>query len=63
MNIKESVIKMKTVSPVLAASPAEVRNEALIKISEALTAHAEEIFAANARDLAAADEKGVAPAR
>ena len=62
MNIKESVRKMKTVSPVLAASPAEVRNEALIKISEALTAHAEEIFAANARDLAAADEKGVATA-
>ena len=62
MNIRESVRNMKTVSPVLAASSAEVRNEALIKIAEALAAHAEEIFAANRKDLAAADEKGIAPA-
>ena len=62
MNIRESVRNMKTVSPVLAASSAKVRNEALIKIAEALAAHAEEIFAANRKDLAAADEKGIAPA-
>jgi glutamate-5-semialdehyde dehydrogenase len=53
---------MKTVSPVLAATPAGVRNAALIAVAEALKAHAEEIFAANRRDLAAADAAGVAPA-
>ncbi|MBR7015572.1 MAG: glutamate-5-semialdehyde dehydrogenase [Lachnospiraceae bacterium] len=62
MNIRESVRNMKTVSPVLAATPDKVRNEALLGIAEALAAHAEEIFAANRKDLAAADEKGIAPA-
>ena len=62
MGIKENVRNMKTVSPVLAATPAGVRNAALIAVAEALKAHAEEIFAANRRDLAAADAAGVAPA-
>jgi len=60
--IAEVARQMKLDSPVMAATPVEVRNAALAAIKEALLDHADEIFAANAADLAAADEAGVASA-
>ncbi len=59
MNIKEEARRMKLAAPALAASTNEARNAALEQIALALEAHREEIFAANAKDLAAADENGV----
>ena len=59
MNIKEEARRMKMAAPALAASTNEARNAALEQIALALEAHREEIFAANAQDLAAADENGV----
>ena len=60
--ISEVAAQMKLESPLMAATPVEVRNDALARVREALIAHKDEIFAANAADLAAADEAGVAPA-
>ncbi|MDD2979914.1 MAG: glutamate-5-semialdehyde dehydrogenase [Hespellia sp.] len=62
MNIKEETTKMKLAAPLLAASTNELRNQALQTIADTLREHADEIFAANAADLAAAQENGVAPA-
>ena len=59
MNIKEEARRMKLAAPALAASTNEARNAALEQIALALEAHREEVFAANAQDLAAADENGV----
>lgn len=61
MTIREQARRMRAVAPELAASPVEVRNDALARIATGLKEHAEEIFAANARDMAAAAESGVAP--
>ena len=52
---------MKLASPRLAATSLEERNQALSQIAEALKAGAEEIFAANAKDLEKAKADGVAP--
>ena len=60
--ISEVAAQMKLESPLMAATPVEVRNDALARVREALIAHKDEIFAANAADLAAAAETGVAPA-
>ena len=57
--IAEVAARMKLESPVMASMPVEVRNAALAGIREALLAHADEVFAANALDLAAAEESGV----
>ena len=62
MNIKEETRKMKLASPILAASSLEKRNHALALIRESLLASKEEIFAANHKDLALAEENGIAPA-
>lgn len=62
MNIIEVTKKMKTAAPTLAATPNTQRNQALLTIAETLRLHAAEIFAANAQDMAAADESGVAVA-
>ena len=61
-NIAQVAATMKLQSPVMAATSLEMRNDALARIREALLAHKEEIFAANAADLAAAEESGVAAA-
>ncbi len=58
--ISEVAAQMKLESPLMAATPVEVRNDALARIREALLANQEDIFAANAADLAAAEEAGVA---
>ena len=60
--ISQVAARMKLESPVMAATPVEVRNDALARIKDALLAHSDEIFAANAEDLAAAERDGVAPA-
>ena len=62
MNIKEETRKMKLASPLMAASSIETRNRALALICDSLVAHGQEIFEANHKDLALAEENGVAPA-
>lgn len=59
MNIHDETLKMKLVSPLLSASSLETRNKALALIRESLNAHKEEIFEANRKDLALAEETGV----
>ncbi len=59
MNIKEETRKMKLASPLLAASSIEKRNQALALIRESLQAHAQEIFEANHKDLALAEENHI----
>ncbi len=59
-NIAQVAATMKLESPVMAATSLEMRNDALAGIRDALLAHKEQIFAANAADLAAAEEAGVA---
>lgn len=59
MNIREEARKMKLAAPELAASSNTTRNAALEAIAVALEANRDAIFAANARDLAAADANGV----
>lgn len=61
-DIKAVARRMKLASPDMAATPVEVRDAALLRIREELLAHADEFFEANAADLAAAEEAGVAPA-
>lgn len=62
MSIREHVMKMKEASPAMASLPSEVRNAALRSVSEALSAHREEIFAANREDLKKAEETGISAA-
>ena len=59
MTIREIAGRMKQISPVMAASDQKVRNGALAAVRDALLAHKEEIFAANARDMEAAQQYGV----
>lgn len=58
--IAQIAANMKLESPVMAATSLEMRNDALARIREALLSNKEAIFAANAADLAAAEESGVA---
>ncbi len=60
--IAQVAARMKMESPIMAATTVEQRNEALARIKESLLAHADEVFAANALDLEAAERDGVAPA-
>lgn len=59
MNIHDETLKMKLASPLLSASSLETRNKALALIRESLNAHKEEIFEANRKDLALAEETGI----
>lgn len=60
--IAQVAARMKLESPVMAATSVEMRNDALARIKQALLKNAEQIFAANALDIVAAQESGVAPA-
>lgn len=62
MNMKTLTQDMKMKEPLLASSPVSKRNQALQNILDALPQHKEEIFQANAEDIAEAKENGVAPA-
>jgi len=59
LSAKDAAAKAKTDSRVLATLPIEVRNGALAKIAEALTAHGDEIVSANEKDLKAAEAAGL----
>ncbi|MDO4280744.1 MAG: glutamate-5-semialdehyde dehydrogenase [Peptococcaceae bacterium] len=61
MNMQEATRLMKNDAATLATSSNSQRNEALEAIALALAANQTSIFAANARDLAAADENDVSP--
>ncbi len=60
--INEIAARMKLESPVMAAASAELRNKALSMIKDALLSNKEEIFEANKKDLAAAEENHISPA-
>lgn len=62
MNIKEEAYLMKQEAPILASSTMETRNQALQAVMDALSSHAEEIFAANRKDLENAKADGVSEA-
>ncbi len=62
MGIKEQAKQMKLDAVKLAATTNEQRNAALAAAAVALKENQEAIFAANAQDLAAAEENGIAPA-
>ena len=62
MNIREEAVKMKLDAPKMAASPVFLRNAALEAVAASLLSHKDEIFAANEKDLAAADANGVTDA-
>lgn len=62
ISIREEARKMKLAAPKLAAAPVSRRNAALENMAAALEKHQVEIFQANALDLQAAMEEGVAPA-
>ncbi len=62
MSIAEETLRMKEISPVLAASSAEQRNAALKAIADKLCDNAAVIFAENEKDLNAAHEAGVSDA-
>ena len=59
MEIREEVKKVKLSAPLLAGMPEEKRNQALASVAEALMAHKDEIFAANAADMEQAKEEGI----
>ncbi|MDO4796729.1 MAG: glutamate-5-semialdehyde dehydrogenase [Coriobacteriales bacterium] len=60
--IAQTAAQMKLESPIMAATPVEMRNDALARIREALIAHKDEVFEANRQDLEAAECDGVASA-
>ena len=59
MTIKEKAAAMKLDSTLMASKSAETRNQALANIARALNANQEEIFRANAQDLAEAEENKI----
>ena len=60
--VSQIAAAMKLESPRMAATSVEMRNDALARVCDALLAHKDEVFAANAQDLASAEQAGVAPA-
>ncbi|MCR5640900.1 MAG: glutamate-5-semialdehyde dehydrogenase [Lachnospiraceae bacterium] len=62
MNIQQEAHQMKLVSPLMANTSNELRNQALTAIRKALVDHQTEIFAANQLDLSRAKEDGISDA-
>lgn len=60
MNMQEATSIMKADSYKMAALSEDTRNNILAHVKDALIAHKDEIFAANAKDMAAADGNGIA---
>ncbi|OFK22371.1 glutamate-5-semialdehyde dehydrogenase [Olsenella sp. HMSC062G07] len=60
--IRQRVQRMKLEGPQMAATSASQRNDALRRVKAALLARKDEIFAANAEDLVAAERQGMDPA-
>jgi glutamate-5-semialdehyde dehydrogenase len=59
MTIKEKAALMKLDSPLMASTPTDVRNNALLNISKALISNKKEIFLENERDLADATNNDI----
>ena len=62
MSMKDVAAQMKMASPKLAITTCEQRNNALLKVKEALLANKESIFEANHKDMEAAGANNIAPA-
>lgn len=62
MNLEKELLQMKSASPSMATSTLSMRNQTLLALADSLRSHAEEIFAANREDLAAAQEDHLSPA-
>ena len=62
MIVRDEVMKLHTVAPLVAATSNEKRCEALKNVAAKLQENAEKIFAENKKDLEKAAETGVAPA-
>jgi len=62
MNLEKELLQMKAASSLMAASTLSVRNQTLLALADSLRDHAEEIFAANREDLAAAQRDKLSPA-
>lgn len=62
MNLEKELLQMKSASPSMAASTLSMRNQTLLALADSLRSHAEEIFAANREDLAAAQRDKLSPA-
>ena len=62
MNLEKEFLQMKSASPSMAASTLSMRNQTLLALADSLRSHAEEIFAANREDLAAAQRDKLSPA-
>ena len=60
MNMQEAPSIMKADSYKMAALSEDTRNNILVHVKDALIAYKDEIFAANAKDMAAAEENGIA---
>ncbi|MGI6657470.1 MAG: glutamate-5-semialdehyde dehydrogenase [Desulfobulbus sp.] len=60
--VAELASRAKNAARTIAAMPAALKNTLLLEIGERLIARQPEIMAANARDLAAAEAKGISPA-
>ena len=62
MSMKDVAAQMKMASPKLAITTCEQRNNALLKVKDALLANKEAIFEANHKDMEAAGANNIAPA-
>lgn len=62
MSMKEVAAQMKMASPKLAVTTCEQRNNALLRVKEALLSNKEAIFEANHKDMDTAAENHIAPA-
>lgn len=60
--IRDTVQRMRIESPAMASTPLSQRDAALVRVKEALLSHQDDIFSANAKDLARAKRDGAAPA-
>ena len=59
MSIRDDVINMKKVAPVMAGSSIEIRNKALLLIKDSLKNNKDKIFEENKRDMDNATASGI----
>ena len=62
ISMKEVAAQMKMASPKLAITSCEQRNNALLRVKEALLGNKEAIFEANHKDMETAGANNIAPA-
>ena len=59
MSIRDDVINMKKVAPVMAGSSIDIRNKALLLIKDSLKNNKDKIFEENKRDMDNATASGI----